>query len=182
MGHSKRVQLILSVIFVILLLILVAPKTHSQVPGQPADKDQATMVLRRLIDRDLVGLEILLGDQITPGTFNLVFADGEKSGRLVARCVGDAVWLESLTLTPSTSVIKPSISDVSLRTKLYLFFGNGQAGWHDGTQTKSVDRQDVWVQRSSRYDDGLVIQFSYGNWYPTLLFDLKVINWPAPPQ
>lgn len=174
-------MLFLAVLILIMVMLLSAPKAHSQAPGVPADKIQTAGVLTGLVNANLVAMGILIGDSIVSGGYGLILADGEKVGLIQARMIGETAWLESLTLTPAAAAMKPSVDPTSLRTKLYLFFGHGKTGWHDGDYTKSVDRQDVWVQRSKRFDDGLVIQYTYSDWIeaPVQLFDLRIIVWPT---
>lgn len=179
MRHLALAKVLLIAVLVLFFLILVVSRAYSQNPGQPADREQTRIVLQKLIDNDLIGMGILLGDPIDPSSFNLML-NGQNCGSIAVRAVGEVIWLESLIISPPAAVIKPSVSATSLRAKMYRFFGNGQTGWHDGMITVSVDRRDVLVQRSTRNDDGLVIQFSYGNWYPTQFFDLKIITWPPP--
>lgn len=166
-------------VFIIMTSVVAAAS-----PGVPADKDQTRSVLQKLIDCDLVSIDVRLGAVILAGDYTGQFqlVSGQKdedAGRISALAVGDQTFLESVAISETAAILHPSVGENWLRDKLHKFFGG--ENWHLGDRTISATRKDVIVQRETRetrQDKKLVIQYSFGDWTPTLLFGIKVINWP----
>lgn len=181
MGHDNRWKILLLGILLLVIIILLPPKAHGQVPGQPANKEQARSVLQRLIDSDLVSMEVRLGNVVDVGTgeFQLLIGNDEIAGSIAARVINNTPWLESLKLDPPAAGLQPSVSPESLREKLHRFFGGTPDDWPPGATTTSIERADVWIDRQRRKDTGLVIEFMYSRLSPVRLYYIEIATWPA---